>query len=307
VSVVVTTRNRPAHIRRAVETILGCDYPAFELCVVDQSTDDATEAALASFRADPRLCYHRDMKRGYSRGHNVGIARTRHELIALTDDDCTVPPDWLRQMAAAFAVDANIGLVYGQVLAEPYDESAGHVPVCYLSAPALLRAPLERPWPRGIGACLGLRRACWQAVHGFDEFIGPGARFRSGGDIDIGIRVLQRGYFIFEAPSVRVTHHGFRPRPMVRRLFFNYWFGHGAILAKLVRTRRWALVGSLWRAWQMNRLFAGLLRSLLRGRRPHGTVRLWGYIRGFLAAVGQPVDTATLKWQARPKDRRSHQ
>ena len=53
----IPRRNRPAQVKRAVESILASSCRDFELIVVDQSTDRATEQALAAID-DPRLRWH---------------------------------------------------------------------------------------------------------------------------------------------------------------------------------------------------------------------------------------------------------
>ena len=58
VSAIICTRNRPDLIGRAVASVLDNDYAVFDLTVVDQSTDDATEQALRHLAGDPRLHYH---------------------------------------------------------------------------------------------------------------------------------------------------------------------------------------------------------------------------------------------------------
>src|ERR1700730_8364360 len=55
VSVVICTKNRPHLISGAVRSVLDNRYPSFELLVVDQSTDCATQQALTPFPSDRRL------------------------------------------------------------------------------------------------------------------------------------------------------------------------------------------------------------------------------------------------------------
>ena len=47
VSVLVCTRDRPDSLRETVKEILESDYKEFELYVIDQSSDDRTEKAIA--------------------------------------------------------------------------------------------------------------------------------------------------------------------------------------------------------------------------------------------------------------------
>ena len=54
VSVVIATYNASHQLRYAIASVLGSDYPHFELIVVDDGSTDDTEAVVASF-ADPRI------------------------------------------------------------------------------------------------------------------------------------------------------------------------------------------------------------------------------------------------------------
>ena len=93
VSVVMSTRNRGESVIPAVSSVLRDQGCCWEVILVDQSTDDATERALAAagLLDDPRLVYRRTSKTGVSRGRNEGIALARGEIVAITDDDCVVP------------------------------------------------------------------------------------------------------------------------------------------------------------------------------------------------------------------------
>ena len=127
ITVVISTRNRGAGIVRTLQTILRSDYRNFEVRIVDQSEDELTESAIRPFLGDLRVHYTRTTQKGVSVGRNLAIRGSRSELIAATDDDCEIPADWLRELAAAFALDSRIGIVFGNVLSGPHDSKAGFV------------------------------------------------------------------------------------------------------------------------------------------------------------------------------------
>jgi glycosyltransferase involved in cell wall biosynthesis len=97
ISAVLSTRNRGDAASGAVRTILENDYPDFEVIVLDQSDDDLTRKSIAPFLSDPRIRYLRGDERGRSAGLNAAIRLARGVLVSITDDDCTVPLNWLAQ------------------------------------------------------------------------------------------------------------------------------------------------------------------------------------------------------------------
>src|SRR5271165_6151218 len=91
-SVVIATRDRGAAVVRAIESILpghsGVDANCRELIIVDQSSDDASEAALAPYLCLPRIRYHKAPSKGLGAARNAGMTLATGELVAFTDDDC---------------------------------------------------------------------------------------------------------------------------------------------------------------------------------------------------------------------------
>ena len=100
VSVVIPTRNRPELVRRAVESVLAQTYQDFEIIVVIDGPDSATEAALREI-ADPRLhVLPLPESQGGSDARNAGIAASTGEWVAFLDDDDEWLPERLaRQLA----------------------------------------------------------------------------------------------------------------------------------------------------------------------------------------------------------------
>ena len=125
IGVVIATRDRGDVPARAVGSVLANRYPRLGVTVVDQSGDGSTEAALEPFFDDPRLRYRRSATVGLARAHNLGIDGVAAEIVAITDDDCDVPSDWVARIADAFAGEDRLALVFGDVRAGPHDAAAG--------------------------------------------------------------------------------------------------------------------------------------------------------------------------------------
>jgi glycosyltransferase involved in cell wall biosynthesis len=84
VSVLPCTRNRPAKLHSAVDSILVNLYRDFELVIVDQSTDEASRAKVESF-VDPRIVYIQTDTVGLSQARNIAIRVARSSIIVFTD------------------------------------------------------------------------------------------------------------------------------------------------------------------------------------------------------------------------------
>ena len=260
ISVVMSTRGRAGSIQDTIRTILQNDHPDFEVVVVDQTDDNHTEASLDRFLSDPRLRYLRSATRGRSAGLNAGIREARGALVLMTDDDCTVPTDWLRQFEATFAVDDRIGIVFGNVLPAPHDAAVGSIPAYVRRKPFLARGIGDKHRVEGLGACMAVRHSVWQSLSGFDEMLGAGSRFKAGEDGDLAMRALFAGHWIYETPVVWVTHYGLRKPEQLPALIDSYWHGTGAMMVKPVKTGQWKILPLLMRLagkWVLGRSKVG--------------------------------------------------
>lgn len=241
ISVVICTRDRPDLIGQAVSSVASCDYPDFDLHVMDQSTDDATERVvrpLATQFADRcPIVYHHLDRAGLSRAYNEGFRVSDGPLIACTDDDVVVPRDWLTNIARAFADDPMAGLLYGQVRV-PQSLSGETDSVI----PSLVWDRRERLYHGdhnfkvwGMGADMALRRDLLDDVIGFDEAMGGGAPLRSSQDFDFAFRTYRARRAILLEPSVTVDHYGARDFDQWPGTVQAYGVGDGAFYAKHIR------------------------------------------------------------------------
>jgi len=99
-SIVLTTHNRSAMLRRAIESCIAQTAPC-EIVVVDDCSAEDTEAMAGQF---PQVTYIRNTTNlGHSRTANIGIARARGTWIKHLDDDDYLHPDCLRRMGEVIA------------------------------------------------------------------------------------------------------------------------------------------------------------------------------------------------------------
>ena len=287
VSAVVPTRNRPQHAIPCAESVLR-NADLLELIFVDQSDDRKTEEALATI-SDPRLIYVRSDLRGVTNGRNVGIERSKGDIVAFTDDDCRAATDWVRTTAQIFADDPEVGVVCGRVHVPPEIESQGYA--CGFEPQQRdwqhSYPPTDRDW--GITANMSLRRSMLDQVGLFDPFLGAGAPLRSGGEPDLLFRVLKQGFKVVNAREVSVDHLGVRaPGEETARLLKNYASGTGAAFFKYVR------LGDIDGISLYLRHLAGcghlIFTNVVHLHRPIGIGYTLAFVSGSIASLGYGVD-----------------
>jgi glycosyltransferase involved in cell wall biosynthesis len=85
ISIVIPTYNRAALALRAVSSALSQCSKGDEVIVVDDGSDDDTEARLRPYRN--RIVYHRVSHGGAGRARNIGMSIAKSPLIAFLDSD----------------------------------------------------------------------------------------------------------------------------------------------------------------------------------------------------------------------------
>ena len=119
ISVVVATYNRDHLITRALTALVSQNLPKdfFEIIVVNDGSSDKTEEKVKNFieqNASTLITLITLEKNlGSSFARNAGILSSGGEFIAITDDDCIAPPEWLSQFLSAFKTNPECIAVGG--------------------------------------------------------------------------------------------------------------------------------------------------------------------------------------------------
>ncbi|MGW0789096.1 glycosyltransferase family 2 protein [Streptomyces sp. NPDC002911] len=270
-TVVVATRERPAPLARALDSLLAQDHPDFEIVVVDNApSTGATRELVTSAYAGRGVRYVLEPVPGLAAAHNRGIAVAGAGVLAFTDDDVIADPHWLTALTRPFCEDPRTACVTGLILparlttpAQVLLESHGGFAKGFAARrydPA--HPPADEPlFPFaagrfGSGANMAFRAGPLRAVGGFDPATGTGTPAKGGDDLYAFVRLLAEGYPLHYTPDAIVWHHHRERWDDLCAQAYGYGAGLTACLAALL-VRRPALLPPL-----LARLPRGLAHAL---------------------------------------------
>ncbi len=193
ISVIVPTRNRAVLLARLLDSLAALRYSNWEVLVVDDGSTDYTPSVAHKAHAQgvPVVyLYQPWSKMGAAR--NRGLELAQGEIVAFTDDDCTVDPGWLDAVSRAWASAPDALGVQGRT-----------VTIKAAMTPFTRQVEqLEAGQP--YRTCnIAYRADVLRDLGGFDS------ELIRGEDVVMGMRVRERGEIAF-APDAVVVHP---PRP----------------------------------------------------------------------------------------------
>ena len=255
VSVIVPTHDRPDDLRRCLPSLLDLRYPHYEVIIVDNAPTLAATADVvrAAQEQDGCVRYVREDRAGPSWARNAGIAVASGEILAFTDDDVEVDPNWLLELVRGFDAPNNVGCVTGMLqpleLETPaqywIEENAGlfwfqahNQPekrfIRRIFTKAQRHVHLYRIGLFGCGASMAFRKEALMRVSGFDPAMGGTGPSRCGQDVAAFFAVLMQGYTIVYEPASVIYHRHRRSYAALSRQIYTYGIGMTAYLTKNV-------------------------------------------------------------------------
>ena len=235
ISVVVCTRNRVDSLRRSVQAsaAIRTNYE-WELVVVDNGSDDGTSAfleSLPSHLGKAHVVTTFEPKRGLAAARNRGLAQTRGNIVAFTDDDCYLSEDYIDAMISAFE-NPEIGFVGGRILL--HDQSDLRLTIQESGDYLVLQPRTFVAAGTVQGANMAFRRAMLDHIGGFDENLGAGTSFACE-DIDAVAALLWEGITgAYDPRPIVYHHHGRKTKREERDLWKTYDKARGAYYAKYI-------------------------------------------------------------------------
>lgn len=249
-AIVIPTKNHGELVRQCIDsirrTVLEADY---EIILVDHaSTDPESVAYFESLKNQLHMRVLRyEGPFNFSTINNWAIAQLEpdfsHYLLCNNDIEA-LEPGWLERMLE-LAQDPTVGIV-GAELLYPDHRSIQHAGVCVGAFGVaehygkFLEVDPKQPDIRYLGrlaipheisavtaACMLIRKDAFDAVQGLDPQLAVGF-----GDVDLCLRVLQKGWRILQCPPAILIHHesftrgksvGEDPHPEDSAAFVERW------------------------------------------------------------------------------------
>lgn len=328
VSIVVCTRDRPAHLRTLLKSICSLEVPPdllWELLVIDNGT--AGSEAVAEFAGCLPIRLVREPKAGLSHARNRGVEEALGEYMCWVDDDTAVDRGWLAGYVAAFRRHPDAAVFGGPILAcleEP--------------VPAWVAASRDMPQLRAVfaerdcadAAPILANRYCtpWGANYAVRSLEQKRLRYdpnlglspdtnRSGEESDLLFRMLSGGACGWWVPDARVQHLIPQAR-LTKTYLHSYFVRAGETLGHLEARGSTGNCGRLgWRRWALAPLILALCILALRAlysaatlvrhsRLGVRTLSRAGFYEGLLIHLRQQATARTLHaGEASPSERAS--
>jgi len=202
VSVVAPVFNNRDHLSLCIESLLGQrNAGPYEVILVDNgSTDGSLEIA----RSRPEITLLEEAKPGAYPARNTGLRAASGSIIAFTDGDCVVDPDWLETIQAAMK-DPTVGALVGHCRFPRHASRALHLLGAYENAKAeYVLSQCDRRFHFGYTNNMAVRASI------FDE-LGPFLEWKRAGDSELVHRIAARKPELRTVFSdlMRVTHMEF--------------------------------------------------------------------------------------------------
>ncbi|NEQ08296.1 MAG: glycosyltransferase, partial [Moorea sp. SIO4E2] len=241
ISIIIATYDRPQDLRRCLCSIVAQKYTRqLEIIVVDNHpASGLTPPVVAEF---PDVVLVSESRQGLAYARNAGFVASTGDIVIATDDDVTVPPDWLEKLIAPFA-RADVMIVTGNVLPLQLETNAQQ---CFENYGGLGRGFEEfevngdwfesfsrhavPTWQLGATANAAFRASIFShpKIGLMNEALGPGMPSGVGEDTYLFYKVLKAGYTLIYEPSAYVWHKHRTEMAELHRQLYNYSKGHVA-------------------------------------------------------------------------------
>lgn len=223
ISIIIPNQDQASVLECCVNSILqNTTYPNFEIFLIENgSRQQETFGLYERLEKDARIhVINWNEPFNYSRINNWAVKQTNGEIVLfLNNDTQVINQDWLEQMLQ-LAIRQDVGAV-GAKLYYP-DETIQHagliVGVGGVAGNSHKYFPVDHVgyFNRLISvqnvsavtaACMMIRKKVFQEVDGFDDNYAL-----SFGDVDLCLRILQRGYLNVWTPYAELYHHESKTR-----------------------------------------------------------------------------------------------
>lgn len=241
VSVVIATFDRPDDLRNCL-THMRCQKTNRKVEIIVVDNHPASGLASPVMKDFPEVIVVEEPRQGLAYARNTGFVASSGDILIATDDDVTVPPNWIETLIKPFT-RADVMVVTGNVLPIELEnkyqqafENYGGLGRGFDTIKVggewydLFPHKPSPTWALGATANAAFRASIFghADIGLMDECLGPGMPSGVGEDTYVFYKVLKAGYAIIYNPKAFVWHKHRKTRKALERQIYGYSKGHVA-------------------------------------------------------------------------------
>jgi GT2 family glycosyltransferase len=226
VSVMICTYNRSDMLSVALTAlIVGTDIKPDEIVVVNGGGSEADDV-VRSFEERAAACgthlvLVRTVNINLATSRNIGLRACTGSIVAMTDDDAEVYPDWVCLLKEVHRQHPEAGAVGGSIVGA----RSSHQFVSRISDIVTFPVPERPAYVRTLaGVNVSYKREALEKVGFQDESL-----FR-GEDVDFNWRIRNAGYEVYFDPAIKVRHN--HRATLSKLICQHYMYGRGYFLVR---------------------------------------------------------------------------
>ncbi|MFX1587044.1 MAG: glycosyltransferase [Promethearchaeota archaeon] len=212
VSIIVPIKNRGSLLPNLIKNLFNLNYPDYEIIIVDDCSTDNTKNLLKKY---PIKSIVLEKSVGSAEARNIGINEAKNDIIALTDSDCFVSRNWLKDLVPFLKI---------------YDVVGGRVEFCdraerKLNPSIKIQTVLKKESTVNFlnSSNMLFKKELVKLTGGFLDY-----RIE---DLEFSWRALKKGFRLIYVPKGLVIHHGKRTTLQNIKRYIQYGKSYSKIAA----------------------------------------------------------------------------
>ena len=264
ISIVITTKNEEASIRKLLSSLI-IQEPPIEILVVDAGSEDSTQKIVKRFEKS-----HKNVKLYVSEGRigesfNYVINKAKGEAISFIGADDRAHKDWIKYVRKALE---KHDIVAGKCVMK------GKKRYAEMERVSVYHNGFDISYP---GSNTTYKKSVLDKIGGFDSI------FVTAEDMDLNYRATDAGYKIhFQEKAIVYRYARDNMKDFLRQ---GFWNGYGRKQLSLKHGKLWQsystpqMLYAQFTFWGLMRLMSGMIGYIFGGTYVRSQFSFWGLMR----------------------------
>lgn len=232
-SVIIPVYNRPDEVDELLQSLLSQTFHDFEVIVVEDGSSLPSDIVVEKYAGQLNIRYYSKQNTGPGLTRNFGVERAKGDYLIFFDSDCIIPSDYFEHVEKELKY-SKVDFFGGPDATHPsfsdVQKAIGYSMTSFFTTGGIRggKLKLERFTPRSFN--MGVEASAFHDVGGF-------AGMRFGEDVDLSLRLFEKGYVSRLIPDAFVYHK----RRTDFRKFFKQVFNSGMARINLSLLHRGSL------------------------------------------------------------------